>query len=83
MTIDENIAMMEQIKQTLISEHDDFSRDDVQYDLDEHGNINNENDLLWHEERLDRDKGFTDAIKNTEDIIQMLTGKIKPETVFK
>lgn len=83
MTNQETIDKMEQIKLTLVAEYDDFCRDDVQFSYDAEGNIDNEDDRLWQEERVERDESMTQAIANVEQIIQMLTNKPKPETVFK
>jgi len=67
------LAKMNQIRDTLISEQDDFSRDDVEFSYDEKGNIDNINDVLWRDERITREKAYEDAIKNIDEIIQLIS----------
>lgn len=80
------IEKMEQIKNTLVNEYDDFSRDDVQFSYDSEGNIDNEDDQLWYEDRLSREEEYKEAIKNVDDIIQLLTNeevRLRSKTEFK
>ncbi len=83
MTTAENIKKLEQVKETLIGEYDDFCRDDVEYSLDANSKIDNINDQLWHDERMDRDKSFNDAISNIDEILHMLRNNRRTEKIFK
>ena len=68
-----------QIRDTLINEHGDFSRDDVEYEYDSFGELSQDSQYLF-DERTERYANYEASIKSIEELIK--EKKLYPITIL-